>query len=363
MRKSSHRISIKDVARSAGLSAQTVSMALSGRQAHRLRAATVSRCLDAARELGYSPNVAARAISTGRFGNLGLLIASHQKAGGLPTGVMLGIHDVLTETGLDLGLTLDFLDVNRLDDDPLPRLLAVRSIDALLVNYTHYIPAPLNEQIERHHIPTVWLNTERAADCALPDERGGVANALADFKRRGCAAARYFSVTPWRDEVRDHFSLRERQLGYLATAPLQNFTPEILTVETLPNYLDDFARRAAGKLAAPEAILTYKETDATHVLTLVKERGLRPPRDLLIATFSTRSFLSPVVDAEIITWGIPHRELGRAATRLALQKMKYPEVALRPELVPYRDTPLLTPIPGTPEDLAEDRRQVGTINN
>lgn len=63
--------SIEDVARLAGVSAQTVSRVSTG--ANPVRPATRERVLLAMGQLGYSPNHAARALRSGSFGTIGLV--------------------------------------------------------------------------------------------------------------------------------------------------------------------------------------------------------------------------------------------------------------------------------------------------
>src|SRR3978361_333410 len=66
------RVTIKDVARAAGVSPATVCRALSTPEL--VQAETGDRVRRFATELGYSPNRAARGLITGRTGNLGLIV-------------------------------------------------------------------------------------------------------------------------------------------------------------------------------------------------------------------------------------------------------------------------------------------------
>ncbi|MFL1380322.1 MULTISPECIES: LacI family DNA-binding transcriptional regulator [unclassified Nocardiopsis] len=66
-------VTLKDVARVSGVHVSTVSRAFSA--AHLVNARTRARVLAAADELGYRPNRAARALSTRRTGNLGVVVA------------------------------------------------------------------------------------------------------------------------------------------------------------------------------------------------------------------------------------------------------------------------------------------------
>ncbi|WP_090034669.1 LacI family DNA-binding transcriptional regulator [Cellulomonas marina] len=71
--------SIEDVARLAGVSAQTVSRVANG--ATVVRPVTRDRVLEAMAQLGYSPNRVARALRSGRFGTIGLLAQSFDRTG------------------------------------------------------------------------------------------------------------------------------------------------------------------------------------------------------------------------------------------------------------------------------------------
>ncbi|QKW36751.1 LacI family DNA-binding transcriptional regulator [Actinomadura sp. NAK00032] len=66
-------VTIRDVARACGVHVSTVSRTFSA--PHMVNAETRTRVLTAAEELGYRPNRAARSLTTGRTGNLGLIVA------------------------------------------------------------------------------------------------------------------------------------------------------------------------------------------------------------------------------------------------------------------------------------------------
>lgn len=71
--------SIQDVARVAGVSAQTVSRVSTGSPA--VRETTRARVLQAMEQLGYSPNDAARALRSGSFGTIGILSHRFERTG------------------------------------------------------------------------------------------------------------------------------------------------------------------------------------------------------------------------------------------------------------------------------------------
>ncbi|WP_022867579.1 LacI family DNA-binding transcriptional regulator [Schaalia vaccimaxillae] len=74
-----HAPSIEDVARLAGVSAQTVSRV--SRQAPNVKESTRSRVLIAMNQLGYAPNRAARALRSGTFHTIGVITQNLERTG------------------------------------------------------------------------------------------------------------------------------------------------------------------------------------------------------------------------------------------------------------------------------------------
>ena len=72
-------VTIKDVARSCGLSISTVSKVFNGYPD--ISEATRRQVMEAAREIGYRPNALARALKTNRSFNLGVLFVDDNISG------------------------------------------------------------------------------------------------------------------------------------------------------------------------------------------------------------------------------------------------------------------------------------------
>ncbi|WP_298743768.1 LacI family DNA-binding transcriptional regulator [uncultured Microbacterium sp.] len=87
--------SIRDVARAADVSYQTVSRVLNDHPS--IRPATKQRVLDAMEELRYRPNQAARALVTSRSSTLGVILGSRGEYG--PTSSLAALEDSAREQG------------------------------------------------------------------------------------------------------------------------------------------------------------------------------------------------------------------------------------------------------------------------
>jgi LacI family transcriptional regulator len=89
-------VTIRDVARLAGVSLSTVSQVLNGREGY-ASAGTRERVLEAARELNYRPNALARGLVTSRTGTLGVVITDITR--GFFTQVVGTIEQVASAQG------------------------------------------------------------------------------------------------------------------------------------------------------------------------------------------------------------------------------------------------------------------------
>lgn len=89
-----------DVARKAGVSGQTVSRVANGKT--NVDEATKHRVLEAMRELGYRPNSAARALRSGRFRNIGVIIFTLSSYGNMRT--LDGIAIAAAQAGYSITL-------------------------------------------------------------------------------------------------------------------------------------------------------------------------------------------------------------------------------------------------------------------
>lgn len=119
--------SIKDVARLAGVSGQTVSRVSTGSES--VRPETRERVLKAMEQLGYSPNKAARALRFGRHDTLGILAQRFDR-----TGEAMTTDAVLrAAAAADLGVTLLSVEDTEAGWDPAAGRLVHQTIDGLIL--------------------------------------------------------------------------------------------------------------------------------------------------------------------------------------------------------------------------------------
>ena len=145
---------IRDVARVAGVSVATVSRALNG--ADNVLPDTRQRILEAARELRFTPSVAARSLITRRTDTIGALLPDLH--GEYFSELIRGIDQATRARGLHMLLSSSHGDV----DEAAAALRAMNGrVDGLLVMTPHADADFLQHNLPAH-LPAVLINTAMA---------------------------------------------------------------------------------------------------------------------------------------------------------------------------------------------------------
>lgn len=168
-------IDLKQLSARLGLSPTTVSRALNGytdvSEATRLRVA------QAARELGYHPNLAARRLALGRADSVGIVYPVDTDFMGNPLflEMIAGVSDRLDAAGIDvlLAVAREQTELRTYE-----RLVRGRRVDGLIVAHTRVVDERI-EYLKRAGIPFVgygrtgepegfaWLDFDNEAGCVL----------------------------------------------------------------------------------------------------------------------------------------------------------------------------------------------------
>ncbi|MBA3683769.1 MAG: LacI family DNA-binding transcriptional regulator [Planctomycetes bacterium] len=312
-------ITMADVAKRCGLSQPAVSQALSGKG--RLNAETRARVVSIARDLGYLPNVSARATRSGHLGCVGLLQSTAGWRSLLPSPLLDGIHDALAERDMHLV-------VAKLADEDLaraafvPRILRERLADGLIVNFNAAIPAGIRRLIREHGVPAAWLNVRQEYDCVHPDDLGATAIAvrrLVELGHRRIAFADYSHASEPGDA---HYSVVDRRAGYQQAMIAAGLTPRLL-VERNPVREDQriaFTRAWLGAADRPTAVVTYGNTIALPILIAAASAGLSVPRDLSVISFSDLDARHLGLELDVMV--VPCQAMGRAAVDMLFARAR-----------------------------------------
>jgi LacI family transcriptional regulator len=316
----------KQIAEKMGVSQRLVSYALKGD-------GTVSEKMReeirlTALAMGYRPNNSARAIRTGKFGTVALLINAGQPVSSLLEHLLDGIHDELAAH--DMHLLLVKLRKEELSSDETgPRLFRELMVDGLLIALDWVVEPEMAQIIRRHNIPSIWLNANGEHDCVRPDDEGAGSEAVRHFLKLGHRRIAYVT-TPHQN----HYSVLARERGYESAMNEAGLMPQVLAADNLVSRPEHMAV-ARSFLAAkprPTAMIFYVGATLSATTMAAVQAGLTIPDDLSVLMIGHGGHYSPLVQTDILT--VPFRDIGRCAVQQLLRKIEQPDQLLPTRVLP-----------------------------
>ena len=325
-------VTIRDVARLAGVSDGTVSNAVN--RPHLVNAATRDRVLAAMAQLGYIPNAAARALRIGRSRTIGLVVLDF----GNPffAAVASGAERAASAAGADIALFNTGIGRHDREKRLLHRL-AERHLDGLVIT-PHDVNDPLLAVIEDRGAPVVILARE------VPDRRRSAVRS--DDVLGGELAARHLLDLGHRQMAFAGWRHDERYQGALTLARAADAT--LTWMGTQGDGVSDglaVGHRLADLPIAerPTAVFCANDLIATGLVQAVTQHGMRIPRDLAVVGFDDTDLASAAGAVELTSVHQPAEELGEAAVQVVLAEMTDPkrghrDVVFQPQLVVREST-------------------------
>jgi LacI family transcriptional regulator len=301
-------VTIKDVARAAGVSPATVCRALSTPDL--VRAATCDRVRRAAAELGYSPNRAARGLITGRTGNLGLIVPDL----GNPffPGVVKGIQARAREA--DYAVFLADTDEDPAAEVQLVRTLA-KQVDGIVLCSPRMGERELRDVAAQS--PLVMLNRRIGRIPSVTVANGdGMRQAVTHLTALGHRRIAYVAGP------RASWSNRERVRGLRTVVAAAG--AELVEVGPVQPQFDGGVAAADPVLAAGvTAVIAYNDVIALGLLSRFTARGIAVPAAISVIGFDDIA-LAAMVHPSLTTVGLPMESCGRAGVDLLLGLLQDP---------------------------------------
>ncbi|GEM44411.1 LacI family DNA-binding transcriptional regulator [Deinococcus cellulosilyticus] len=315
-------VTIKDVARAAGVSSATVSKVLTGNSPdYRVSKDTVERVRKAAEDLGYVPNVSAQNLRSKRSGLIGVVLNEFDSSGRsmhLKLDSQLdSIQTVhLTFDGALLsGLTeaarihnsafVVYPESTHPSEDVASRFLDGR-VEGLILRTNPTTQHPLLSKLDPRRIKMMALWTQDVppgVGFADIDHKGGAAQATEHLLSLGHTKIAFFG--PGKDGPNAHFSLRHQ--GYLAALQKAGLAPdpELHTEDPQKIIQLHQAGRVTGVVGATDLQTIMLHGDLVQA-------GLKVPEDLSLVGFDN------ILGSEFIAGGLttvhhPTQEMAAAA--------------------------------------------------
>lgn len=298
---------LSDVARRAGVSISAVSRVLSDAPGARVSAPTRERIRQAAADLSYRPNFAARALKFSRTDVIALVVPDLTNA--FMTDLMLGVEDEAAERGymVLLGRSEDLEPGGEM----ISRLIGEGRVDGMLVQLPDDSPPGKVTALVQGGHPLVLLNSVeagRSGGVVLDDEAGA---ALATRHLVGLGHTRIAMA----GGLPRAYTAQRRVSGFRA-AMSDAGLPVAARAVTRLGYLPQDGRAALRRLLAlpdpPTGLVVANLNAAIGVLAEARSVGLRVPEDLSVVAvhdaWSAENTWPPLTTVKMAMY-----QLGRAA--------------------------------------------------
>ena len=312
------RPTIKDVARTAGVSVTTVSVVLNNRrEGIRVHEETRRRVQQAAEDLGYRPNILARSLRTQETRTIGF-ISDEVTTTPFAVGMLAAAQDEAARRG-------HLLFVVNLGPNA-PLALQQQAIDQLVQQQVgHFIYGCMYHRVVDPPLglpaDTVFLNCEASGGrhrSIVPDDRQGAYEVVTELVNAGHRRIAFLDdhQHPPASSLRAQgfrAALAEHGLDYDPALHLET-TPFVRGGLVLSELMDlPVAQR-------PTAVFCYNDRIAMGAYRAARTGGLRVPDDLSIVGFDDQEFIASELDPPLTTVRLPHREMGRLAIELLLDE-------------------------------------------
>ncbi len=311
------RVTIGDVASAAGVSKTAVSFAFN--KPARLGPATLERVLGVARDLGYSPHPAARALSMRRSGTIGVLVP--QRLSEVFANPFLG------ELMQGLGESCEEHDLTVLLVPPLDGSLDVAIRQAPVDGFIGLGLSPQDgalETLDRAAIPVVLVDAEASPDhpAVNVDDAGGARAAAEHLLALGHRDLAVIVLPPARSAAGSTPTATRRLAGYMEAIKRAGAPPPRAVVAGISAAA---GARAFESLAAggrrPTAVLAMSDMTAMGAVSAAQAAGLRVPEDVSVVGFDDLP-MAAWTNPPLTTVRQPIVEKGRLAARLLVERMK-----------------------------------------
>lgn len=331
-------VTIRDVARLAGVSPGTVSRVLNG--SDRVTPETTERVRAAIERLNYSPSAVARGLRVRATRVWGVVLADIENP--FFTSAVRAIQDVAWAAGYSVVLCNS-------DEDPdnerrAVELLVAQRVAGVIVALASETSRTL-EPLFQAHTPVVAIDRRvpgAPVDTVLTDNREGARNATlhlveGGYRRVACITGPRHLTTA-----------RDRLDGYLSALGMGGRAADPALVRH-ENFKEDGGYRATQELLAldvpPDAIFVANNLMTLGALEALDAAGLRVGEDIALVGFDDLPW-SSLVRPRITTVAQPTYEIGRRAAELLVARVSgdaapLREVILAPTLKVRESSPAL----------------------
>lgn len=311
-------VTIKDIAKAAGVSHTTVSRALNNNPA--ISPVTTARIQKLAHQMGYTPSAVAQSLLSQRTHTIGMVVTTIADPFIVP--VVEGVERIAQQAGYSVFLTSSYNDPER--ELSVVQTLHRRRVDAIIVTASR-VGSLYSYQLDQFQIPIVLINNQEEGEyihSVAVDDAHGAQLAVNHLLELGHRRIGYVSA-PNRPK-----SNRRRERGYRLALEQAGVPPNPAWIIASSEH--DDVKRGQASLApllatGVTAVFCYNDLTAIGLMTACRKQGLSIPHHLSIVGFDNIE-LSCYVTPPLTTIRQSRSKLGELAMQMTLDLLDHKQV-------------------------------------
>lgn len=304
-------VTIKDIAREAGVTHATVSRALRGSAL--ISAETSERIHQIAAAMGYQPSAAARSLKTNRSQVLGVIV-SHI-ADPFFSEILQGIDEIAQQSGYSLFIAAAQHDHAR--EESIVKTMREHRVDGVIICSTPF-SAEQSQLLKSSNTPIVVINNQSAEDYRYSiyhDDVDGSRQVVQHLIQLGHRRIAYLGNS------QSGRTTLDRRTGFRQEMEIAGLKVAAEYVYEVPGSRPEDGGAASDyflKLSQPPtAIFCFNDMLAIGMLNGLQNAGIRVPEDISVVGFDNIVF-SAYTNPPLTTLDQPKHYIGAEAARLIL---------------------------------------------
>jgi DNA-binding LacI/PurR family transcriptional regulator len=334
-------VTIKDIARKAGVAHTTVSRALRGSSL--ISSQTTQRIRRISAEMGYRPSAAARTLKTNRSQALGVIIRNVDDP--FFSEILQGIEEVAQANGYSLFMAAAQRDHEQ--EQTIVQDMVERRVDGIIICSTP-VSTEQSRQLTSFGVPIVMVNNQAAEAYRYSiyhDDVDGSRQVTRHLIELGHRKLAYLgNANAGRSTI-------DRQAGFQQELDRAGITLPAAFIYQVPGGRPENGRAGMEHFlnspALPTALVCYNDMMAIGVLQALQSAGIPAPEQISVTGFDNIIF-SAYTNPPLTTFDQPKRFIGAEAARLVLGLLTGTEEDAGPKIKTLKGSLLVRASTGKP---------------
>lgn len=309
--RGTHAVTMRDVAKVAGVSVATVSNVINDKPGARIGEEARQRVHNAVAELAYRPNMLAKTLSQGTSRFIGLVadaIATTPFAG----QIIHGAQDEAWKNGYVL--LVANTDGNQAAEDEAIAMMLEHQVQGILYSTWYHREITVPPMLQQTDVVLVDCFAPGSGLAAVvPDEEQGGRSATEGLLAAGHRRIAFINTTT------PSPAQAGRLAGYRAALDAAGIDfEESLVFLAAPEQEGGYASTSDIVASGASAVFCHNDRVAMGLYEGLREKGLRIPEDMAVMGFDNQDVIAAHLRPPLSTIALPHYELGAAGVRMLL---------------------------------------------